>query len=72
VVNHALPNFKQAAGLFGSDITRDDMKTLLSPLPAPGEPAPIGGGTAGAFGNDGINQITNGDGDGNQNLPPTP
>jgi hypothetical protein len=62
VVHHALPRFEQAIGLFGHDIKKTDVKMMLRTADDSG-----GGG---GFGQNGINQITNGDsGDGN---PPTP
>lgn len=68
VVDRLLPKFKHAAALFGGDISRDDLKRLLAPPPPPPPPPGIqapGGGTAGAFGQNGVNNITNGNGDGN-------
>jgi hypothetical protein len=69
VVNRLLPNFKRVVGIFGGDITRDELKTLLAPPPpAPAAPSPgdggqiPAGGASGAFGQNGLNQITNGDG----------
>lgn len=71
VVNHALPGFRQAVGLFGADIRKEDVKALLTShpqLPGAPPPAPPPPGTAGAFGQNGLNNITNGgDGDGNGN-----
>lgn len=74
LVNRLLPNFKRVAGVFGGDITKDELKSLLAPPPpapppppspgAPAVPAPPTAGVAGAFGQNGINQITNGDGNG--------
>ena len=72
VVDRLMPRFKRVATLFGGDFTRDEMRTLLAPPPSPSpSPSPGGGpipvaGAVGAFGQNGINQITNpGDGDGN-------
>lgn len=68
VVNRLLPHFKHASALFGGRITKDELKTLLAPPPPPPPPpgvAPPPEGAAGAFGQNGINQITNGDGNGN-------
>jgi|HubBroStandDraft_1064217.scaffolds.fasta_scaffold75485_2 hypothetical protein len=74
VVNRLIPKFKHVAGLFGGDVSRDDMKKFLAPetppspvgaAPPPAPPPPPSGVTA--FGQNGINQITNGDGDGNGN-----
>jgi hypothetical protein len=80
VVNRLLPRFETAAALFSGTISRDDLKKLLmappalAPIPpapthppAPGPPSPTPPpkrGTAGAFGQSGINQIPNGDGNG--------
>jgi len=60
VVNRALPTLEQALKALGGDMDVDDFQVLLS----------SGGGTSGAFGQDGINQITNGgSGKGNDNPP---
>jgi len=68
VVDRLLPRFRHAAGLFGGDVTRDELKVLIAPPPTVAAPAPSPApGTAGAFGQNGLNQITNGDGDGNGN-----
>jgi hypothetical protein len=62
VVHHALPRFEQAIGLFGHDIKKTDVKMMLTADDS-------GGG--GSFGQNGINQITNGGSDGG-GTPPTP
>ena len=72
IVDRLMPRFNRVASLFAGDFTRDEMRTLprspsSSPSPSPspgGGPIPVAG-VAGAFGQNGINQITNpGDGNG--------
>lgn len=61
VVNRTLPTLQQALRALGGDIDLGELQILI---------ASSGGGTSGAFGNDGINQITNPQpGNGNNNPP---
>ena len=71
IVDRLMPRFNRVAALFSGVVTPDEMKTLLAPPPSPSpSPSPGGGpipvaGAVGAFGQNGINQITNpGDGGG--------
>jgi len=67
VVNRAVPHFKQAAAIIGGDITKDQLKSFLAPPPgavATSSGAPAPGGTVFAATQNGLNQITNGDGNG--------
>jgi hypothetical protein len=67
VVNRAVPHFKQASAIIGGDITKDELKSFLAP-PASAAPSSAGTitptGTVFAATQNGLNQISNGNGNG--------